>query len=115
MNTKINKPYDHEAFLVKRILRTYTAGMIGIVVMVLVIFSYTNLSYLYTDTLVDVASRVALQFENTLEQPQMEQHFNNSETGYFQQQLADLNKYSRPEKVQILVVFPNGVTGRYIL
>lgn len=113
MSTKINKPYDHEAFLVKRISRTYTVGMIFIVVMVLVIFSYTNLSYLYTDTLVDVANRVALQFENTLEQPQMVQHFHNSETGYFQQQLADLNKYSRPEKVQILVVFPNGVTGRY--
>lgn len=80
---------------------------------VLIIFSYLNLSYLYTDTLVDVANRVALQFENTMKEDLMEQYFYESRTGYFQQQLADLNKYSRPAKVQILVVFPNGVTGQY--
>lgn len=60
-----------------------------------------------------MANRVALQFENTMKNPMMETYFNESRTGYFQQQLEDLHKYSRPEKVHIFVVFPNGVTSRF--
>ena len=43
----------------------------------------------------------------------MEKYFNESQTVHFLQQLNDLNKYSRPEKVHIYVVFPNGVTSQY--
>lgn len=113
MNTARDEQYDYESSLVKRITRTYTAGMVVIIGVVLILFSYLNLSYLYTGTLVDVADRVTLQFENTLKQPSLENAFYASQTGYFQQQLDDLNKYSRPQNVRILVVFPNGVTGQY--
>lgn len=91
----------------------YTVGMACIMGLILIIFGYTNVSYLYTNTLVDMANRVALQFENTMESSMMEMYFTESRTGYFQQQLDDLHKYSRPEKVNIFVVFPNGVTSRY--
>ena len=87
--------------------------MLCVNAVILIAFCYINLSYLYTDELVDMADRVARQFEDTMEQPMMETYFNDSRTGWYLQQLDDLNKYARPEKVRIFVVFPNGITSQY--
>lgn len=113
MSTLSDKKYNYKSSLVSRITRTYIIAMLCVNALVLIAFSYINLSYLYTDELLDMASRVALQFEDTMKQPMMEEYFNNSRTDYYLQQLDDLNKYSRPEKVRIFVVFPNGVTSQY--
>ena len=87
--------------------------MVCVNAMLLLAFCYINLNYLYTDELIDMANRVAHQFEDTMDSHLMEEYFNDSRTDVYRQQLNDLNKYSRPEKVRIFVVFPNGVTSQY--
>ena len=113
MNIRKDKSRKKEYSLVKRISRIYSLGMILVNALLMVAFCYINLTYLYTDELVDMANRVTVQFEDTTRNLTMEKYFNESQTVHFLQQLNDLNKYSRPEKVHIYVVFPNGVTGQY--
>lgn len=113
MNTLSDKKPKPESSVVQRISRYYIAAMGLIITMFLVAYTYINLSYLYTDELIDMANRVALQFENILRSREMEDAFSGSRTNLFLDPLNDLNKYSRPEKVRIFVVFPNGVTSRY--
>lgn len=113
MNIRKDKSHKKEYSLVSRISRIYSIGMILLNGLLLISFCYINLSYLYTDELVDMANRVTVQFEDTTRNLTMEKYFNESQTVHFLQQLNDLNKYSRPEKVHIYVVFPNGVTSQY--
>lgn len=108
-----DKKINYKSSLVKRISRTYSMAMVCVNAMLLLAFCYINLNYLYTDELIDMANRVAHQFEDTMDSPLMEEYFNDSRTDVYRQQLNDLNKYSRPEKVRIFVVFPNGVTSQY--
>ncbi|MCD8083711.1 MAG: ATP-binding protein [Clostridiales bacterium] len=114
MNTANERKANYESSLVRRISRNYMIAMICVNAIILISFCYVNLSYLYTDEMVDMASRVAHQFEDTLmNDPLMEEYFYDSRTDYYQRLLDDLNKYSRPEKIHLYVVFPNGVTSRY--
>ncbi len=114
MSTSKNKKTGYESSLVRRIIRTYLIAMLCVNAMLLVAFCYVNLNRIYTDELIDMARRVEEQFESVMdENAVMENFFNNSRNEYFQQQLDDLNKYSRPEKIHLYVVFPNGITSRY--
>lgn len=113
MSTSNDKKYDYQSSLVKRISRTYLIAMVCTNTIVLIIFCYINLNYLYTGGLIDMANRVALQFEDTLKDPSREEAFAHSQTDHFHQQLNDLNKYSRPEEILLFVAFPNGVTSYY--
>ena len=99
--------------LAYRLSHQYALTLVILNVVVLIAFCASNISYLYRETLVDMAHRVVVLFEDSLEDPEMEAAFHDSRADQFRRQLADLNKYSRPEKVQIYVVFPDGVTSYY--
>lgn len=112
MSTLVDKKKNNPRSLVERISRTYTSAMLLINAVMLLAFIYINLSYLYSNTLVDMGRRVAMQFQDSMISQDVEDAFRDSRTNIFQRQLDDLNKYSRPEKVRLYVVFPNGVTGQ---
>ena len=92
MNIQKDKSHKKEYSLVSRISRIYSIGMILLNGLLLISFCYINLSYLYTDELVDMANRVTVQFEDTTRNLTMEKYFNESQTVHFLQQLNDLNK-----------------------
>lgn len=99
--------------LADRLSRQYALTLVVLNIVVLMALCTSNISYLYRETLVDMAQRVVSLFEDSLSNPQMGEAFRDSRAYVFRQQLADLNKYSRPENVHIYVVFPDGVTSYY--
>ena len=99
--------------LADRLSRQYALTLVVLNIVVLLALCANNISYLYREALVDMAQRVVALFEDSLSNPEMKDAFHDSRAYVFRQQLADLNKYSRPENVQIYVVFPDGVTSYY--
>ena len=86
MNIRKDKTRKKEYSLVNRISRIYSLGMILVNALLLISFCYINLTYLYTDELVDMANRVTVQFEDTTRNLTMEKYFNDSQTVHCLQQ-----------------------------